>query len=91
MSIKKGTIPPLMKSKHKIYLRNGTCYHGKTKNSKHSRCMYTLRFQTWQAMHVWTHIVLFANFSVAAFYKILLGNIPNPLTLFSKSATLLRS
>ena len=46
---------------------------------------------TWQAMHVWTHIVLFANFSVAAFCKNLLGNIPNPLTIFSKSATLLRS
>ena len=42
-------------------------------------------------MHVWTHIVLFANFSLAAFCKNLLGNIPNPLTIFSKSATLLRS
>ncbi len=35
-------------------------------------------------MHVWTHIVLFANFSVAYFCKNLLGNIPNPLTIFFK-------
>jgi len=46
---------------------------------------------TWQAMHVWTHIVFFTNFSLAAFCKNLLGNIPNPSTIFSKSATLLRS
>ena len=26
-----------------------------TENSKHIRCMYTLRFQTWQAGHGGTH------------------------------------
>ena len=36
-------------------------------------------------------LVLFANFSGAALCKNLLGNIPNPSTIFSKSATLLRS
>ena len=57
-------------------------------------CILAIMLKTylaWQAMHVWTHIVLFANFSVAAFCKNLLGNIPNPSTIFSKSATLLRS
>ena len=47
--------------------------------------------QTLQAVHVCTHIVRFANFSEADFCKSLLGSIPNPLTIFSKSATLLRS
>ena len=74
-----------------FHLRKWRLLLWRTENSKHSRCMYTLRFQAWQAMHVWTHIVLYANFSVAAFCKNLLGNIPNPLTIFSKSATLLRS
>ena len=27
-----------------FHLENGTCYYGETKNSKHSRCTYTLRF-----------------------------------------------
>jgi len=27
-----------------FHLENGTCYYRETQNSKHSRCMYTLRF-----------------------------------------------
>ena len=44
-----------------------------------------------QAVHVCTHIVRFANFSEADFCKSLLGSILKHLTIFSKSATLLRS
>jgi len=38
-----------------FHLRKWRLLSWETKNSKHSRCMYTLRFQTWQAGHGGTH------------------------------------
>ena len=46
--------------------------------------MYTLRFQTWQAMHVWTHIVLFANSALLPFAKTCWGT-PQTLQRFSQN------
>ena len=37
-------------------LENDACYYGEAENSKHSRCMYTLRFSILQARHGDTHL-----------------------------------
>ena len=74
-----------------FHLRNGTCHGGRRgATGKSGKSPYRSSHK-WQAMRVWTHIALFANPSVAGIYKNLLGSTPNPRTIFSKSAALLRS